>query len=102
MNAALFGHFVGFTLALGGFAYIVLAVLWAVRLQKRWPKPCAWLAIVLAAVVGLVTVNSASSSAEAMSGIAGILTITAFMIWREKLLVKAKADEFPGTRTTSS
>lgn len=91
MTPALIGHFLGFTLALGGFAYIFLGLLWAIRVYKRWPRACAWLSIAIACLVGMVTVTNTDNTAEAVSGLLGVAVIVAFISWREKLFSRASA-----------
>lgn len=87
--ASLLGQAAGAFLALGGIAYIWLGILWALRIQKRWPRLSYWSAAALEALLGIATAQSTGEHV-----LYGLVTVAAcaFVITREhKALIRRNA-----------
>lgn len=79
MNAAIIGMFVGALAVTVGVGYIALAILWALRIYKKFPKSSVLIAGAFMLLVGLFT--AVSSDAVEVYVVSTVIA-TAFVVWR--------------------
>lgn len=91
MSTAAIGELVGAFLALGGFAYIWLGLLWATRVYKRWPRHSYWSAIGLALMVGSATARASDQSL--LYAIATIAVCAVLLFRARHILFPARAGQ---------
>lgn len=81
MTAAEMGYAVGMFLAAGGFGYIFLGFLWAIRVYKRWPRGSTVAASLFVLLVGFFTAAAANGSEVWIASVATVAA-AAFIVWR--------------------
>lgn len=82
MNAVLFGYVLGSLMTALAVGYLVLGLLWAIRAYKRWPRSCAAIGSVFAALSGVI---AATVSETPAISIIPALVAAVFIAWRGKL-----------------
>lgn len=88
MTAAQLGYAFGVFFAAGGAGYILLAILWALRVYKRWPRGCYVAACLLVIVLGLSAASVSNSTNEVVITMIACLAAAGFMAWRGKLFAQ--------------
>lgn len=88
MAAGMFGYAIGALLATGGAGYLLLGLLWALRIYKRWPRGSYVAASIFAIFLGVTTASVAGSTEQVVVTMAASLCAAAFLAWRGKLFSK--------------
>ncbi len=89
MTAGQIGYLVGAFLACGGAAYILLGILYVVRVYKRWPRFSGWVAAAFAVLLAVVTY----SAGEDVLSLVGGLGAAVFVVWRERKKLFPKPEQ---------
>lgn len=88
MTAGLMGYAIGAFFATGGAGYLLLGLLWILRIYKRWPRASYMAASALAILLGVTTASVSATTPEVVATIAASLCAAAFLAWRGNLFAK--------------